>query len=147
MKLFLDTTVFSAYYDKRSTERLELIKEFWRVLMEHERLSLKLTIEELNQVKSASLRRKLLDLTNGFTVLKIGDRERELAKEYVKWGMIPVKYLADAIHVAVAVLGGVDIVVSWNFKHLVKRDTRLLVNYVNTTKGLKNIEILAPPEV
>ena len=85
MKLFLDTTVFSAYYDKRSTERLELIKEFWRVLMEHERLSLKLTIEELNQVKSASLRRKLLDLTNGFTVLKIGDRERELAKEYVKW--------------------------------------------------------------
>lgn len=80
MKLYLDTSVFSAYYDKRTTERLELTKEFWRVLMEHERLSSELTIEELNQVKSVSLRRKLLDLTNGFAVLKIGDRERELQK-------------------------------------------------------------------
>ena len=45
------------------------------------------------------------------------------------------------------VFGDADILVSWNFKHLVKRSTRLLVNYINTKKGLRMTEILAPPEV
>ena len=37
--------------------------------------------------------------------------------------------------------------VSWNFKHLVKRSTRLLVSYINAKEGLRTIDILAPPEV
>jgi hypothetical protein len=62
-------------------------------------------------------------------------------------GVVPLRYVADALHLAAAVLGGADILVSWNFKHLVWRSTRLLVNYVNASRGLPSLEILAPPEV
>ena len=60
---------------------------------------------------------------------------------------MPLRYFAHALHIAAAVLGGADILVRWNFKHLVKRSTRLLVNYINANQGLRTIEILAPPEV
>ena len=55
--------------------------------------------------------------------------------------------LDDAIHVAVAVLSRRDVLVSWNFRHLVNRLRRALVNEVNILAGHPTIEIVAPPEV
>lgn len=146
MKLYLDTSVFSAYYDERTPERMRMTRDFWLVLERHEKLCSDLTIEELRQARSG-LREKLIALTQNFTVLSLTDEMRKLAKLYVEEGVVPSKYFADALHIAAAVLGDADILVSWNFKHLVKRSTRLLVNYVNTREGLRTIEILAPPEV
>ena len=146
MKLYLDTSVFSAYYDERTPERMRMTRDFWRVLERHEKLCSDLTIEELGQARSG-LREKLLGLAQGFTVISLTDEMRELARLYVREGLVPSRYFADALHIAAAVLGGADILVSWNFKHLVKRSTRLLVNYINANQGLRTIEILAPPEV
>ena len=70
-----------------------------------------------------------------------------MAKKYVDEEVIPSRYFADAIHIAAAVMGKSDILVSWNYRHLVKRNTRLLVNYINNKFGLRFIEILAPPEI
>jgi hypothetical protein len=53
----------------------------------------------------------------------------------------------DALHVAAAVLTRQDILLSWNFKHLVNRKRRALINQLNTAKSLPLIEILAPPEI
>ncbi len=53
----------------------------------------------------------------------------------------------DALHVAVAVVTRQDIFVSWNFRHLVNRRRRALVNEVNVLMSHPPIEILAPPEV
>jgi hypothetical protein len=39
------------------------------------------------------------------------------------------------------------ILVSWNFRHLVNRRRRALINEVNALMGHPGIEILAPPEV
>ena len=127
MKLYLDTSVFSAYYDERTPERMRMTRDFWRVLERHEKLCSDLTIEELGQARSG-LREKLLGLAQGFTVINLTDEMRELAKLYVREGLVPSKYFADALHIAAAVLGGADILVSWNFKHLVKRSTRLLLD-------------------
>jgi hypothetical protein len=53
----------------------------------------------------------------------------------------------DALHVAIAVAARQDILVRWNFRHLVNRRRRALVNEVNIVAGYPSIEILAPPEV
>lgn len=146
MKLYLDTSVFSAYYDERTPERMRMTRDFWSVLERHEKLCSELTIEELSQARSG-LREKLLALTRNFVVLSLTDEMRNLAERYVEGGVVPPRYFADALHIAAAVLGNADILVSWNFRHLVRRSTRLLVNYLNTRQGLRTIEILAPPEV
>jgi len=146
MKFYLDTSVFSAYYDDRKPERMELTQEFWKNLSRHERLCSELTIEELSRA-SPELKQKLLALTQEFKILKITEEVLNLARRYVKEGVVPPRYFADAIHIAAAVKGDADILVSWNYRHLVKRSTRLLVNYINSKLGLRSIEILAPPEV
>lgn len=147
LRLYLDTSVFSAFYDERTPERQRLTQQFWDSLKEYEVLCSQLVLHELGRVSDLALREKLLGLTSECSVLSVGEAEQELARAYVAAGVVPARYVADALHIAVAVLGGADILVSWNFQHLVRRSTRLLVNYVNARRGLPPLEILAPPEV
>ena len=53
----------------------------------------------------------------------------------------------DALHVAAAVLTRQDVLLSWNFKHLVNRRRRAQINEENISLGLPTIEIVAPPEI
>jgi hypothetical protein len=125
---------------------MQMTREFWKGLDAHERLCSNLTLEELRQAPS-TLVHELLALTDGFQIIPIDDRMKVLAQVYVQQGVVPPKYVADALHIAAAVYGGADALVSWNFRHLVRRSTRLLVNYINAKQGLRTIEILAPPEI
>ncbi|MBI4398701.1 MAG: hypothetical protein HY586_06210 [Candidatus Omnitrophica bacterium] len=72
---------------------------------------------------------------------------KELAQEYVGSGAFTPMMYADALHVASAVLSRQDILVSWNFKHLVNRRRRAMIHEWNVVKGYPVIEIVAPPEV
>ena len=124
MRLYLDTSVFSDYYDERASERMELTTEFWTKLSGHEGLCSELTIEELNEAR-LELKQKLLTLTQNFEIVKITKQVKDLARKYVAEGVVPSRHLTDAIHIAAAVIGQADILVSWNYRHLVRRNTRL----------------------
>lgn len=146
MRLYLDTSVFSAYHDTRTPERMEMTRNFWSQLKKHERLCSDLTLEELRGA-SSNLADELIALTANFSIIEVDDGMKDLAQVYVEEGVVPRVYFADALHISAAVKGEADALISWNFRHLVRRSTRLLVNYVNTRRGLRNIEILAPPEL
>ena len=53
----------------------------------------------------------------------------------------------DALHVAAAVATRQDILLSWNFRHLVNRRRRAMINDLNVAEGLPGIEIMVPPEI
>lgn len=53
----------------------------------------------------------------------------------------------DALHLAAAVVHEFDVVISWNFEHLVKLKTRQAVNGLNRLLGYREIEIVSPEEV
>jgi hypothetical protein len=86
-------------------------------------------------------------LIRPFVVLPIREEARRLAQEYVSRGVFSPGTIEGAVHVAVAVVSGQNILVSWNFRHLVNRRRRALINEVNILLGYRTIEILAPPEV
>ncbi len=87
------------------------------------------------------------DLTANFQIVGLAPKTLELAQAYVGQGVVSPRHIANALHLAAAVEANADILISWNFMHLVNRRTRLLVNYVNATRGVRAIEILAPPEL
>ena len=70
-----------------------------------------------------------------------------MADRYIKERIIPQGYRSDAIHIAVAVINGIDAIVSWNFEHIVKLKTRVMVNGINRLLGYHEIEICSPEEV
>ncbi len=72
---------------------------------------------------------------------------RNLAGQYVQAGTFTAVNHGDALHVAAAVLTQQDVLLSWNFKHLVNRRRRAQINQDNISLGLPTIEIVAPPEI
>ena len=55
--------------------------------------------------------------------------------------------IADATHVAAATVARADLILSWNFKHLVNYNRIRKFNGVNALKGFAQIEIRSPLEV
>jgi len=145
MRVSLDTSVFSAYYDDRTPERLQMTRESWPRLMEHDKLCSTLALKEF-QASRPDLATRLRNLAEGFHVIETTPDVRRLARIYVAEGVVSPRYIVDAVHLAAAVTADADVLLSWNFRHLVRRSTRLLVNYVNSKHGIQGIEILAPPE-
>jgi len=54
---------------------------------------------------------------------------------------------SDALHVALATIGRVDVMVSWNFRHIVNLGRIRMFNAVNLEQGYGLIEIRTPREV
>ena len=146
-KIYLDTSVPSAYYDDEKPERQELTKEFWLKIKDYRVNISYLVKDELDQIEDESLKRKMDELIRDFKILKTSDKVRELAEEYIKRGVVPEKFRNDAVHIAIATLNNMDALISWNFKHLVNIKTREEVNLINRNKGFKSIQIIAPPEL
>ena len=71
----------------------------------------------------------------------------ELADEYIRQGVVSRRMLVDAQHIAVATVARVDVLVSWNFRHIVNLDRIHGFNAVNLRAGYPLLEIRSPLEL
>jgi hypothetical protein len=83
----------------------------------------------------------------GITEIPACDEAERLADAYLSMGIIPEKYITDALHIAVATIAGLDCIVSLNFRHIVKHKTILETEYINAREGYKRVFIHTPAEV
>ena len=144
-KLYLDTSVPNAYFDVKDPYRQEITRQFWSKLKEHQVCVSDLVIKEMEATGDEKLRGNLIQLVKDFELLSTKSEEvRLLAEEYVSRGIIPVKHIEDAVHIAVTTINSLDILVSWNFEHIVKLKTKREVNAVNVLLGYNLIEIIEP---
>ena len=90
----------------------------------------------------------MLDLFSKYDIdlLKHDIAADELADLYVLKGIIPEKYRTDGMHIAIATVNRLDMIVSMNFKHIVKRKTIYMTETVNTEKGYQTVRICSPAE-
>ena len=135
-RLYLDTTVPSAYIDARAPDRQRLTEEFWlERLPTYEPLISALVIAEIRDTPDADKRLRLEALVQSFTVLPVTAEAEDLANEYVDRGVVRAKFRDDALHVALAVTEQIPLLASWNFKHLVKLQVRRQINLINAILG------------
>ena len=145
IKLYLDTSVPNAYFDEKNSHRKEITRQFWLKLKEYEVFISDLVIREIEATGDEKLREDLIKLVKAFEKLTTKSEEvRGLSEEYVSKGIIPAKHIEDAVHIAVATINLLDILVSWNFEHIVKLKTKREVNVVNVLLGYNQIEIIEP---
>ncbi len=105
-------------------------------------------LAELNRA-SPDVHNKLLEAVVRLPVenLSITDEAVDLAGRYVRDGVIPARYRDDAVHVALAVLNNLDVVVTWNMKHLANVRRIEGINRTNLAMRLPLIRIHTPEEV
>lgn len=76
------------------------------------------------------------------------DKEAEkLARSYINNGIVGIKSLTDCRHIASATVNEIEILTSWNFKHIVNLNKIHLYNGVNLQNGYRTIEIRTPREL
>jgi predicted nucleic acid-binding protein len=106
-----------------------------------------LTVQEITDAP-ARVRRHLEDIPRPHRIrVRLTGEARELADAYLAHGVVGPGSLADALHVALATVSAVDVLVSWNFKHIVNLGRIRLFNAVNLEQGYGLIEIRTPREV
>ena len=102
-----------------------------------------LEIRQSPQSKQISMLNYLGEIE--YRVLHECDEIHALADEYVKNGVLTRKNRGDCLHIAFATLSECDVIVSWNFKHMVRLKTIRGVRAVNMINGFfKPIEIMYP---
>ena len=150
ISLYLDTSVLNFYFAQDSPDEMQVTRELFVEIKrgEYEAFISATVLEEIAKAPEDK-KRKLLNLVREYklTILKINEETEGLASKYIKSRIIPKRFEEDAIHIAVAVVNNLDVIISWNFKHIVKLKTKLAVNGISRQEGYKEIEIYSPKEV
>ncbi len=82
-----------------------------------------------------------------FSVFTASNEIEELTKEIIQRGAIIESYSEDAYHIAIAIINEMDFILSWNFRHIVRKKTKDIVRMICTLSNLRQIEIITPAEL
>ncbi len=145
LRVYLDTSVIGGCFDKEfeeaSNKLIEEIKSGLKIGVISQ-----ITIEEIE--KSPKHVRDLLDsLKDYLEFLEPSIEVENLTDEYLKANIVTQKYFYDAAHIAYATVYNIDLLVSWNFKHIVNYNKIIQFNSVNMKNSYKNLQIHIPQEV
>lgn len=146
MKLgvYLETSVIGAYLDNGDSFRRDLtIRWFEHELGEYDVYSSDLVVRELEHL-SEPHRSGYLNLIKPFSQLKVSEEVAILAEGYISRGIFHRKFMADAIHVALASYHKVDYFVTWNFGHLANVRKQARIRMFNTAAGFFSPAIITP---
>lgn len=147
-KIYIDTSVISHLKHEDTPEKMADTLKFWEELKQgHYNVFLSnVTLEELqrcNEPKRTILFDYLAEIQ--FTLIKeINPEADSIANEIINQGILTKKSLDDCTHIALAVVSDCDIIVSWNFKHIVNVKTINGVRAINVKNGYKTIDIYPP---
>jgi predicted nucleic acid-binding protein len=83
----------------------------------------------------------------GMEEVRASDNSRALRDAYLAARVVGPAHINDAHHVALATVARADMIVSWNFKHIVHYDKIRGFNAVNLREGYDAIAIYSPLEV
>ena len=143
-KIYLDTSIPSAYYDNSKPVR-QLVTQKWFEIEsdKYEIYVSTLTLEEINNLDNELKRNNILDIVDKFNgiILDITKDVYDLSVEYMNRGAIPKSEPEDALHIAAAVINNIDSLASWNFKHIVSVNPIRKIHEINQKRNLGLIEI------
>lgn len=146
LRIYCDTSVFGGCFDEEFAEAsnrlFELVSEgVFRLVMSQT------TINELDRAPDrvqAMVNNLPPDSTE---FIADGSEIRSLCEAYLRMGVVGPSSRNDAFHIAAASVARVDMIVSWNFRHIVHYDKIQGYHGVNLLMGYLAIPIYSPPEV
>lgn len=145
-KLYLDTSVFGGYFDdgfEYPTKALfEMIEKNSNVIL----LS-SLTLDELND--APTFVKDLVNQLKSERVFMVDETIAavELANCYIDEKVVGKTSFADCLHIALATVNEADMLISWNFKHIVNVTRMRGYNAVNAKLGYRQLEIFSPKQL
>jgi hypothetical protein len=144
-RIYIDTSVLGGCFDPEFARSNGLMRDF-----RAGRLVPVLSDVTAAEVEAApeqvrDLHQEILALAG--SVLPVTTAVVALVAKYEAKGILAAKFRADMQHIALATIAEVDVLVSWNFKHIVRLEKIGLFNAVNVESGYQALNIRSPREV
>ncbi|MEI9918493.1 MAG: PIN domain protein [Bacteroidota bacterium] len=145
-RFYFDTSVFGGVFDdefkKESIQLFEQVKR-GRVVCLYSEVVLNELLGAPDKVRLyvESLPKEFME-----KIISI-DAVKRLAENYVLEKIVGSDGYEDCLHIALATVYHADLLVSWNFKHIV--NTRRIIGYnsINLKNGYHEIRICSPKEI
>ena len=145
-RFYIDTSVIGGVFD---TE----FEEHSTILMEKVKLGLiKAVISEVTESEILLARKEIRDYYNSLPkdnieFVEISKDSVLLADYYIKEKVVGKTSRNDCLHIGIATVNRVDILVSWNFKHIVNIYRIRGYNSVNIKLGFPTLDIRSPKDI
>ena len=144
LSLYLETSVIGAYLDNGDPFRRDLtIRWFEHELSEYQVYSSILVQRELERIDEPH-RTGYLKIIKDLERLDLAEEVAILAEGYISRGIFHRKFVADAVHMALASFHKVDYLVTWNFGHLANVRKQARVRLFNAAAGFFSPVIVTP---
>ena len=146
LQIYIDTSVFGGYYDKEFDE--VTIQLFDRIRNKDFIVCVSdITISEL-EFAPEKVRNLLNEIPQDcIQKIELTKDAYELAQTYISEKVVGKTSFTDAQHIATATVNRADVLISWNFKHIVNLDRIRGYNSVNLRFNYPIIEIRSPKEL
>jgi predicted nucleic acid-binding protein len=146
LRVYVDTSVVGGCFDEPFQEASRAL---FRMVKEGKLRAVvsSLLIEELTEAPP-EVQKVLTELSSeGLEQVRVDEEAIELRDAYLAADVVGPARANDALHVALATVARADVIVSWNFKHIVHFDKIRGFNAVNLRQGYLPIEIRTPLEI
>ena len=150
-KLYLETSVFSFYYDNRLdpevVARRNWTRQFWENCVgRHSMMTGSAVLVELS--KGAKLHKQdALNLALSLPSVDVNEDIKEIAAVYVHHLVMPKDPLGDALHLALASYWKFDYLVTWNCRHLANANKISHIKRINAGLDLRTPAMITPLEL
>jgi predicted nucleic acid-binding protein len=151
-KIYIETSVISYFTggetrDILITARQQITKKWWiNNLVNYDPHISGYVFEEISKGDQIFAARRI-EAVKEFKTIEPSDEINKLAQEFNKRLQVPEKAFFDCLHIATAVLNGIDILVSWNFKHIVNPMVRETLKSTCLELGYIEPQISSPEEL
>ena len=145
-RFYFDTSVFGGVFDAEFEEDSVIL---------FERVSLGLITCVYSNLTESELKNAPQQVQDFFFNVKNEHKERlqitpealDLARKYIDEKVVGETSFDDCLHIAMATINKADILISWNFKHIVNVYRIRGYNSVNLRLGYPTLEIRSPKEI
>jgi len=145
-KIYIDTSIVGGYFDDEFSNDTQAL---FKRLENKEIIFMISSVLQQELQKAPDNVRKLLDKynTDCFEYIELTKEAIDLAYKYIDEKVVGKTSADDCRHIALATINKADVLVSWNFKHIVNLDRIKGYNGVNLKYGYSVMEIRTPKEL
>jgi hypothetical protein len=150
MRIYLESTIPSYLVarparDLLQAARQQLTRDWWELKRDqHELFSSQVVLDEV-AAGEATMARRRLKLLRDVPLLELSAAANRLGREILLSGLLPVSADGDAAHIAVATVHRMDILLTWNCRHIANVAIQHRLRRLVEGKGF-NLPALATPE-
>ncbi len=150
MRIYLESTIPSYLVarparDLLQAARQQLTRDWWELKRgQHELFSSQVVLDEV-AAGEATMARRRLKLLRDVPLLELSAAANRLGREILLSGLLPVSADGDAAHIAVATLHRMDILLTWNCRHIANVAIQHRLRRLVESKGF-SLPALATPE-